>query len=255
MSAVFLRCAVLAAAVSGSAAFAAAADGRADVESLLERSPAVTFSTGVEEGAPTFRGRLEQFANGDTLLRVGAGEGVPVMLIVCSQSGWINPVDETGSATPLPVEQLKAVRMMQYMGTLTGVAMVQGVGGKTLTMPTSAEPVSSTGSNEWAYGREQFTLRAQQVDGQGVRIRTLKTSHGAADHTPDPEAMFSTDDDRAARLAELEPVGTWREVVIAGGERPAAVPADMSLRGWLPSGGDTAAVATAGEARRRCATP
>lgn len=252
MSVVFPRCAVMAIALSSTAAFAAAPED-AGMEALLERSPAVTFSTGVDAGKPTFRGRLEQFANGDTLLRVGEGEGVPVMLIVCSQSGWINPVGETGSTAPLPVEQLKAMRMMQYMVTLTGVAMVQGVGGEALKMPTSLQPVSSTGSHEWAYGREQFEVSARQVDGQGVLLRTRKTSHGAAGQPADPDAMFSTDDDRAARLAELEPVGTWREVIIDGGERPPAVPADMSLRGWVSSG-EGAAVATAGEARRSCST-
>lgn len=251
MSVVFPRCAVMAVALSSTAAFAAAPEGGAGMEALLERSPAITFSTGVETGKPTFRGRLEQFINGDTLLRVGEGEGVPVMLIVCSQSGWINPVGETGSATPLPLEQLKAVRMMQYMGTLTGVAMVQGVGGAALKMPVSSQPVSSTGSHAWAYGREQFEVSARQVDGHGVLLRTRKTSHGSTDQAADPEAMFSTDDDRAARLAELEPVGTWREVVIGGGERPPAVPAEMSLRGWVSSG-DGPAVATAGEARRSC---
>ena len=253
MPVVFPRCAMLAVALCSTAAFAAAPNDNAGMESLLERSPAVTFSTGVEEGKPSFRGRLEQFANGDTLLRVGEGEGVPVMLIVCSQSGWLNPVGETGSATPLPVAQLKAVRMMQYMGALTGVAMVQGVGGAALKMPASAQPLSSTGSNDWAYGREQFNVSVRQVDGQGVRIRTLKTSHGAAEYSPDPDAMVSTDDDRAARRAELEPVGTWREVDIAGGERAPAVPDTMSLRGWVSSA-DAAPVANVGEARRGCAT-
>lgn len=251
MSVVFPRRTLLALAVFAGGVAHAAPTGRAAIEPLLEQSPGVTFSQGVQEGKAQFRGRLQQFANGDTLLRVGDGDGQPVMLIVCSQSGWINPVGETGSAAPLSSEQLKAVRMMQYMGTLTGVAMVQGVLGEGSQLPTSAAPVASTGSNAWAYGREQFDITARQVAGQGLQVRTVKTSNGATPHTPDPEATFSTDDDRAARLAELEPVGTWRELVIAEGQRPAALPADMSLKGWLSSG-DQGAVATVGEARRSC---
>ncbi|MFN4162762.1 MAG: hypothetical protein ACK4FW_12470, partial [Stenotrophomonas sp.] len=161
MSVVFPRRTLLALAVLAGGAANAAPAGRAAIEPLLELSPGVTFSQGVREGKAQFRGRLQQFANGDTLLRVGDGE--PVMLIVCSQSGWINPVGETGSATPLSSEQLKAVRMMQYMGTLTGVAMVQGVVGEGWQLPASAEPASSTGSNAWAYGREQFDITTRQV--------------------------------------------------------------------------------------------
>ncbi len=251
MSVVFPRCTLLALALLGAAAASAAPAGRAAIEPLLEQSPDVAFSQGVQEGKAQFRGRLQQFANGDTLLREGEGDGEPVMLIVCSQSGWINPVGETGSATPLSAEQLKAVRMMQYMGTLTGVAMVQGVVGAEWALPASAEPVSSTGSHAWAYGREQFDITARRVAGQGLQLRTVKTSNGANTHTSDPDASFSTDDDRAARLAELEPVGTWRELVIADGGRPPALPADMSLKGWLSSGAQGTA-STVGEARRNC---
>lgn len=251
MPVVFPRCTLLALAVLAGDAANAAPVGRAAIEPLLELSPGVTFSQGVEEEKAQFRGRLQQFANGDTLLRVGEGDGKPVMLIVCSQSGWINPVGETGSAAPLGGEQLKAVRMMQYMGTLTGVAMVQGLVGDGWQLPASAEPVASTGSNAWAYGREQFDITTRRLAGQELQVRAVKTSNGASPHSTDPKATFSTDEDRAARLAELEPVGTWRELVITEGERPASLPADMSLTGWLSSGAQ-GAVATVGEARRNC---
>ncbi|MGV6493088.1 hypothetical protein ACTUVK_003294 [Stenotrophomonas rhizophila] len=248
MSVVFQRCALLAIALFS--AGASAAPGA--IEPLLERSPNVTFTQGGSDGKPVFRGQLQQFANGDTLLRVGEGEGQPVLLILCSQQGWINPVGETGSGKRLAGKDLQALRMMQYMGTLTGVAMVQGIGGETLQVPSSDAAVASTGSNAWAYGREQFTVSTRHVAGQGLQVRAVKTSHGATEVADDPDATFSTADDRQARLAELEPVGTWRELVIADGERPASVPAAMSLRGWLPSAPGGKAVATVGEGRSAC---
>ncbi|KAG1223761.1 hypothetical protein G6F68_020259 [Rhizopus microsporus] len=59
--------------------------------------------------------------------------------------------------------------------------------------------------------------------------------------------MFSTEDDQAARLSELVPVGSWTEVVIHGGPRQAQVDPGMSLKGWVSMGDDRAA--TVAEAR------
>ncbi len=65
-----------------------------------------------------------------------------------------------------------------------------------------------------------------------------------------PDDMFSTDEDRAARLAELEPVGTWRELIISAEPRAAEIPAEMSLGGWVSDDGQV--MATVGEARKAC---
>ncbi len=59
--------------------------------------------------------------------------------------------------------------------------------------------------------------------------------------------MFSTEDDQAARLSELAPVGSWTLVVVHGGARqPHVDPA--SLQGWISMGDDRAA--TVAEARK-----
>ncbi|MEG2806012.1 hypothetical protein [Stenotrophomonas sp.] len=245
---VFPRCIALAAALSLSTTALAAS---ADIDALLERSPALTVSQGLADGTPVFRGQLQQFRNGDVVLRVGEGEGVPVMLLACGRAGWLNPVGATGTAARLDGKMLVSARMSQYMATLTGMARVHGVAGDGLELPASTAPRRFSGSQDWAYGRETFALTSREVAGQGLQVRMVKTSHGMTPSTEAPDATFSTADDRAARLAELEPVGSWYEVTLADGERAAAAPATMSLHGWV-SGEDEAPAETVGEAQARC---
>ena len=79
-------------------------------------------------------------------------------------------------------------------------------------------------------------------------VKPAKTETVNSAKPASPDDMFSTEDDQAARLSELAPVGSWTEVVIHGGPRQAQVDPAMSLKGWIPMEDDQAT--TVAEARR-----
>lgn len=81
-----------------------------------------------------------------------------------------------------------------------------------------------------------------------VRVHSRKTEIVNTTPPARPDDMFSTEDDQAARLSELAPVGSWTEVVVHEGPRLPHVDPAMSLKGWISMGGDQAA--TVGEARK-----
>jgi len=80
-----------------------------------------------------------------------------------------------------------------------------------------------------------------------LRVRATKT--GTTAKAPSgADDVISTDDDQAARLAELEPVGTWRELVIGSAPMAASLPDTFPLKGWMSVPGKGGA--TVGAARK-----
>ena len=85
------------------------------------------------------------------------------------------------------------------------------------------------------------------MPGGALRVHSRKTETVNTTPPASPDDTFSTEDDQAARLSELAPVGSWTEVLIHGGPRLPHIDPATSLKGWIPMGDDQAA--TVAEAR------
>ena len=115
-------------------------------------------------------------------------------------------------------------------------------------MADDGSETRSVGENSWAYGIERYDVISQRLPDGALRVRTRKTETVNTTPQAGPDDMFSTEDDQAARLSELAPVGSWTEVVVRGGARQPHVDPAMSLKGWISMGDDQAA--TVAEARK-----
>ena len=103
-------------------------------------------------------------------------------------------------------------------------------------MADDGSETRSVGENSWAYGVERYEVITQRLPDGALRVRTRKTETVNATPPAGPDDMFSTEDDQAARLSELAPVGSWTEVVVHGGARQPHVDPAMSLKGWISMG-------------------
>lgn len=254
MPLIFLRramaCALL---LCAGGAGASSSDDTRSLDDLLTHASSVTVRQGTSADEAAHSGRLRQYANGESLLFQGDGEDAadaPVMLMLCERSAYFNTVGDLPVGESLSGESLKAVRVGQYLALIGGVATMQGAAGRTFRPPVEGEVVDTTVETEWAYGKEQFSLVARRQADGSAHLRMLKLGNRITVPETGPDDMFSTDEDRAARLAELEPVGTWRELIISAEARAAEIPAEMSLAGWVGDGGQV--MATVGEARKAC---
>jgi len=141
--------------------------------------------------------------------------------------------------------------MIVYQALMSGLGAVAGIvgpAGEVVAVADDGSETRSVGENSWAYGVERYEVITQRLPDGALRVRTRKTE--AVNTTPPagPDDMFSTEDDQAARLSELAPVGSWTEVVVRGGARQPHVDPAMSLQGWVSMGDDRAA--TVAEARK-----
>jgi len=148
-------------------------------------------------------------------------------------------------AKTLEEKQMRAYGM--YMALMGGMAMVQAAAGDALALPAAGQTATVQHETPWAYGKEQYTVAVTNAASGQLRIKATKTGNTAKPPSG-PEDVVSTDDDKAARLAELEPVGTWRELVISSEPMAEALPDAMPLNGWMSAGG--ARGATVGAARK-----
>lgn len=236
---------VLCAALCAALPAAAASES---LESRLADAAVIEVVQTGPDGAP-FRGVMQQYRNGDSLLSVGDGaDGTDALAVVlCKKQAYFNieARSDAGMAGLTPEQkQMRAYGL--YMGVIGGVAMVQGVVDPDQALPAPGQTVTQQRETHWAYGKEHYAVTLQQAATGELRIKVTKTANVTT--TPDaaPDATFSSDDDKAARLAELSPVGSWGEVVISGA-RGAALDDAMSIRGWMPARGDAAD--TVGQAR------
>jgi hypothetical protein len=128
-----------------------------------------------------------------------------------------------------------------------GMAMAQSIAGDTLEVPPEGRAATVQRETPWAYGKEQYAVTVTGGAGGELRIKAVKTANTTKTPRSGPDDFVSTDGDKAARLAELEPVGTSRELVISSAPMAAGIPDAMSLAGWLSASGKGGA--TVGEAR------
>lgn len=236
---------VAAACVSAPAAAASPA-----LETRLKEAGRIEIVQAYPNDPQTVRGVMLQHRNGDGLLSVamGAAELKPLLVTLCAQAAYFNP-DAAGTTAgkPLTPEQTQMSAYGRYMAVMGGAAMVQDVLGPNVELPQSGATQTLQREKSWAYGKEQYEVTVSQGADGTLRIDSVKT--GITTTTPDaePDASFSTDDDKAAQRADLEPVGTKRELVLSG-QQEAAMAGSFPLKGWVPARGE--AVGSVDQARK-----
>jgi len=194
-------------------------------------------------------GRVEQFRNGDSLIRLGEGEGEPVVLTLCNGKAHMNLDARWPGAPAAKTQEEKQMRAYGlYMAVMGGMAMAQSIVGDTLEVPAEGQAATVQRETPWAYGKEQYAVRVSNGADDVLRIKVTKTGNTTRTPSSGRDDVVSTDDDKAARLAELEPVGTSRELVISAAPMAASVTDDMSLKGWMSASGKGGA--TVGAARK-----
>jgi hypothetical protein len=241
----FVTVAVLTAAIAAAVPTSAAA---LSLNERLKNASTVQVNQVPPSGA-SLLGRVQQFQNGDSLIRVGEGEGEPLVLTLCNGKAHMNLDASWPGAPAARTQEEKQMRAYGlYMAVMGGMAMAQSIAGDTLELPAEGQASTVQRETPWTYGKEQYAVTvSNRTDGE-LRIRVAKTGNTTRTPSSGPDDIVSTDDDKAARLAELEPVGTSRELVISAAPKVASVPDDMSLKGWMSASGKGGA--TVGDARK-----
>jgi hypothetical protein len=168
--------------------------------------------------------------------------------MLCKEAVYLKiPAGKAGAGALAPeTRQMIAYQaLMSGMGSLAAVAEAAG---DSVEVADDGSETRRVGESSWAYGVERYDVTTQRMADGALRVRTAKTETVNSAKPASPDDMFSTEDDQAARLSELAPVGSWTEVVIHGGPRQAQVDPAMSLKGWIPMEDDQAT--TVAEARR-----
>lgn len=241
---VFLPVLVLAAAIG------AALPAAATTISLNERLKAASRIevNQVPPSGASLLAQVQQFRNGDSLISLGEGEGTPVVLMLCNGKAHFNLEANWPGAPEAKTQEEKQMRAYgMYMAVMGGMAMVQAAAGDALALPAPGQTATVQHETPWAYGKEHYAVAVTRATSGELRVRATKT--GTTAKAPSgADDVISTDDDQAARLAELEPVGTWRELVIGSAPMAASLPDTFPLKGWMSVPGKGGA--TVGAARK-----
>ncbi|WP_369968819.1 hypothetical protein AB8E26_18450 [Stenotrophomonas rhizophila] len=194
-------------------------------------------------GAEISRMQTQHFADGDQLTTWADG-GV---MMLCRKVGYIKvPADKPEVAT-LPLEQRQMLVYAAMMGSVGGVVQVMQWTGESVEVADDGSETTRSAESTWAYGVERAEVTTQRMPDGALRVRARKTATEESTPRSGPDADFSTDDDRDARIAELPAVGSWMEVLIGTQPKAARIDPAFSLAGWVSSGEGHAA--TVGEAR------
>ncbi|RRU84019.1 hypothetical protein EGJ24_08985 [Stenotrophomonas maltophilia] len=170
------------------------------------------------------------------------------VLMLCREAVYLQiPAGKAGDVA-LAAEQRQMIAYQAMMSGLGSLATVAEAAGDSVMVADDGSETRRAGESSWAYGVERHDVTTQRMADGALRIRARKTETVNKAKPAEPDDMFSTEDDQAARLSELAPVGSWTEVVVHGGPRQAQVDPTMSLKGWISMGDDQAA--TVGEARK-----
>lgn len=239
------RAGLLAAVFAAPAACAAAQPDCARIEHMVEcMSWIETRADG--NGHADYLGRVERYAGDETRVAIdNGGHRIEVLLL---GNGRRFVKGEAAGALP---EDPAAFVGLVATPPLLWLSMLLEEGAR---WPAPGAPLERVASTDWAYGQERYRVRIEASADAGYAIEIVKTetvSTPESAPTPDPSGTFatiSTDEDRAARLAELAPVGMRIAARVRLQPPSPPLPDDFSLQGWMPQPG--AAAATLGEARR-----
>lgn len=238
-----LRCAIAGLLLTTLAPANAAETPSVSLREQVEQADAYEVTHAAGKAAATSRVRVQQFANGDQLTTWDDG-GV---LLLCEKVGFIKVPADKPEVASLSQDQRKMLLFTSMMGSIGAVAMVMEAAGDTLAVPADGSAAQRTVESPWAYGVERSEITSQRLPDGALRVRSLKTENVTTTPASSPDDTFSTDEDRAARLAELTAVGSWTDVWIGAAPKPAQLDAAFSLKGWVST--DDARPATVGEAR------
>ncbi|WP_329891793.1 hypothetical protein [Stenotrophomonas sp. SMYL11] len=236
---------VLLAVMAASAGAAnAASSSPVSLMSAAEQASLIESRYSAGGGAPVVPVTTRYFASDEVLISWDDQQ----VLMLCREAVYLqNPAGKAGDVA-LAAEQRQMIAYQAMMSGLGSLATVAEAAGDSVVVADDGSETRRAGESSWAYGVERHDVTTQRMADGALRIRARKTETVNKAKPAEPDDMFSTEDDQAARLSELAPVGSWTEVVVHGGPRQAQVDPAMSLKGWISMGGDQAA--TVAEARK-----
>ncbi len=235
---------LLAVLVGFAGAATAASTSPVSLTDAAENASLIEIRHSAGAGSPVASIRTQYFANEEMSVSWDDQQ----VLVLCSEAAYLQIPAAKLKAGALTTEQRQMIVYQALMSGLGAVAGVVGPAGEVVTVADDGSETRSVGENSWAYGIERYDVISQRLPDGALRVRTRKTETVNTTPPAGPDDTFSTEDDQAARLSELAPVGSWIEVVIHGGPRLPHVDPAISLKGWMSMGDDQAA--TVAEARK-----
>ncbi|HDS0947567.1 TPA: hypothetical protein QDZ34_000080 [Stenotrophomonas maltophilia] len=170
------------------------------------------------------------------------------VLLLCKKSAYLKLPGMKPAASELPLEKRQMVGYEAMMAGYGGIAAIGGLVDGSIAVADDGSEVRRQAERSWAYGIERYDVISQRMPDGALRVRALKTATVNNAKPSKPGDRFSTDEDQAARLAELGAVGSWTEITMYNTPKRGEVDPDFSLKDWVSVTGDHAA--TVAEARR-----
>lgn len=206
-----------------------------------------------------YRGQWQRYAGNESRASVQlGGRQMESIVLGNGRHFWKSSQPSQDGPNPAELGALLASTPVMWLGLLLG---------EDFELPLPGQDIDAIGENSWAYGVEKYRVRVQAQDDGRYRIDLAKTATTGGEAPPEPASqvgdcseaeaqagrceqpfVFSTAEDRAARLAELAPVGSGFTASLGLQTSTEALPDSLSLSGWTSSDGQT--YATLGDARR-----
>lgn len=234
---------LLAVLVGFSGAATAASTSPVSLTDAAENASLIEIRHSAGAGSPVASIRTQYFASEEMSVSWDDQQ----VLVLCKEAAYLQIPPAKLKAGALSTEQRQMIVYQALMSGLGAVAGVVGPAGEMVAVADDGSETRSIGESHWAYGIERYDVTTQRMPGGALRVHSRKTETVNTTPPASPDDTFSTEDDQAARLSELAPVGSWTEVLIHGGPRLPHIDPATSLKGWVSMGDDQAA--TVAEAR------
>lgn len=221
----------------------AASTSPVSLMSAAEQASLIETRYSAGDGAPVAAMTTRYFANDELSVSWDDQQ----VLVLCKEAAYLKIPAAKLKAGALTTEQRQMIVYQAVMSGLGAIAAVAEAAGDAVMVADDGSELRRTGESNWAYGVERYDVTTQRMADGALRVRARKTETVNNAKPASPDDTFSTEDDQAARLSELAPVGSWTEALIHGGPRQAQVDPAMSLKGWVSMADDQAA--TVAEAR------
>ncbi|MFT4409782.1 hypothetical protein ACLMOV_09165 [Stenotrophomonas muris] len=234
---------LLAVLVGFSGAATAASTSPVSLTDAAENASLIEIRHSAGAGSPVASIRTQYFASEE----MSVSWDDQRVLVLCKEAAYLQIPPAKLKAAALSTEQRQMIVYQALMSGLGAVAGVVGPAGEMVAVADDGSETRSIGESHWAYGIERYDVTTQRMPGGALRVHSRKTETVNTTPPASPDDTFSTEDDQAARLSELAPVGSWTEVLIHGGPQLPHIDPATSLKGWMSMGDDQAA--TVAEAR------
>ncbi|MBH1367193.1 hypothetical protein I5U36_03235 [Stenotrophomonas maltophilia] len=234
---------LLAVLVGFAGAATAASTSPVSLTDAAENASLIEIRHSAGAGSPVASIRTQYFASEE----ISVSWDDQQVLVLCKEAAYLQIPPAKLKAGALSTEQRQMIVYQALMSGLGAVAGVVGPAGEMVAVADDGSETRSIGESHWAYGIERYDVTTQRMPGGALRVHSRKTETVNTTPPASPDDTFSTEDDQAARLSELAPVGSWTEVLIHGGPRLPHIDPATSLKGWVSMGDDQAA--TVAEAR------